>query len=202
MPTTRKKAAPAKPCLDDPGTILQQEMCLNALSKNGDGKLILRDSKLHKCHAPACQTLKTVHELQLFLHTNPPCDTPITKSFDGDLKVERLVTAFDRDGTHRGFHAGDFVLTGPAGLTVTGRLSGVTNLGTHRPPIFQACQQCNEHGVMEGRLCGQVIKTNDPALKDCQIIAAYRIRFDSSTTGGQGGIRAVIEGVLICPCKP
>jgi hypothetical protein len=50
------------------------------------------------------------------------------------LFVGRLVTAFEIDGEHRGFHAGDFEWTVTAGLKVAGRMSGVTNVGTHREP--------------------------------------------------------------------
>ena len=63
-------------------------------------------------------------------------------------------------------------------------MSGVTNAGTHRLPAFKDCQKCDDRGVMEGRICGQIVSPNNPALNGCQVMAAYRIRFDSSAHRG------------------
>ncbi len=71
----------------------------------------------------------------------------------------------------------------------------------HRPPALPACQKCEDRGVMEGRLCGKIVSTANPALNGCQLMADYRIKFDPSTTGGQGGIRGTLEGVIICSCQ-
>ena len=187
-------------CLDDPGIILQKEWCLSALSKDLSGTLHLADSKSHQCHTPSCNTLKTVHQLKVKAVSHQPCDSHAGLLLDGTIVVERLVTVFDQDGMHRGFHAGDFVWQGTVGIQVTGRMSGVTNVGTHRAPAFTDCQKCDEKGVMEGRLCGQVASTSNAALNGCQIIADYRIKFDPSVTGGQGSVRGTLEGVIICSC--
>jgi hypothetical protein len=174
---------------------------LSALSKDLGGTLTLADSKTHLCHTPQCKTLKTVHHLKLTAVAHPPCDSQPALALNGDIGVDKLVTVFDQDGTHRGFHAGDFVWHGAAGLQVTGRMSGVTNVGSHRAPAFTACQKCEDKGVMEGRLCGQIVSTSNPALNGCQVIADYRIKFDPSTTGGQGAVRGTLEGVIICSCQ-
>jgi hypothetical protein len=110
------------------------------------------------------------------------------------------VSVFDQDGLHRGFHAGDFVWQGVPGLQVVGRISGVTNVGTHRAPAFKDCQKCDDKGVMEGRLCGQIASTSNVALNGCQVIAAYRINFDPGAAGGQGAVRGTLEGMIICSC--
>ena len=191
----------ATQCPDEPRIILQQPMCLDALSKNLEGRLRLASARRQQCKSPECVTLKTLHELTLKATRHRPCDSGLARAFDGVIKVARLVTAFDEDGMHRGFHAGDFTWTGAAGLRVVGRLSGVTNVGTHRAPAFQPCQRCDDRGVMEGRLCGQVVATRDPALRRCQVIAAYRIRFDPSVRGGSGAVRGTLEGVIVCPCR-
>jgi hypothetical protein len=198
---TLKEQGMATQCLDDPGTILQKEWCISALSKDLSGELRLTDSKSHSCHTPSCRTLKTVHGLKVNAVAHQPCDSPSGRLLDGTIVVERLVTVFDQDGTHRGFHAGDFVWHGAAGVQAAGRISGVTNVGTHRAPAFSECQKCDERGVMEGRLCGQITSTSHAALNGCQIIADYRVRFDPSTTGGQGGVRGTLEGVIVCSCQ-
>ena len=188
-------------CLDDPITILQKEWCLSALSKDVRGELHLSDSKPHQCHTPPCKTLKTVHQLKVSVAGHSPCDSHSAALLNGTIVVERLVTVFDQDGMHRGLHAGDFVWNGAAGSHVTGRLSGVTNVGTHRAPAFNDCQKCDERGVMEGRLCGKILSPDNPALNGCQITGAYRIKFDPSVTGGQGAVRGTLEGVILCSCQ-
>lgn len=187
-------------CPDDPSTILRQAMCLSALSKDLKGQLRLNASRPRACENPPCKTLKTIHALKLEARAHRPCDSSMGKAFDGIILVERLVTAFDQDGEHRGFHAGDFKWTG-TGVRVVGRMSGVTNVGTHRRPAFKDCQSCDARGVMEGRLCGKVVVARDPALRDCQIMAAYRISFKPGAEGGNGPVVATLEGVIICPCR-
>ena len=188
-------------CLDDPGTILQKEWCLSALSKELKGTLTLADHKIHQCHTPPCKTLKTTHQLKVAASAHAPCDSHTAQLLEGVIKVDRLVTVFDQDGQHRGFHAGDFVWQGSGSTQVIGRMSGVTNVGTHRKPVFAECQKCDDKGVMEGRLCGQINSTSTPALNGCQVIAAYRIKFDPSIGGGSGAITGTLEGVIICSCQ-
>lgn len=188
------------PCFDDPAAIFQKPICLSPLSKDLKGELKLIETKAHKCQVPPCETLKTVHALKVEVVHHAPCDSQLAHSFDVILAVPRLVTAFEKDGSHRGFHAGDFEWAG-AGLIVKGRISGMTNEGTHRLPI-KDCQKCNDRGIMEGRLCGQVVSAQDPALKGCQVIAAYRIKFDASIQGGSGAVFGTLEGDIICECKP
>jgi len=186
-------------CFDDPAGILEKPFCVSAVSKDLKGELQPTSNKAQKCVEPKCQTLRTVHSLKVeVVPTN--CDSPAAKPLNGTLGVKRLCTAFDTDGNHRGFHAGDFTWVGAGGLKIEGRMSGVTNEGSHRLPI-KDCQTCKDIGIMEGRLCGQVIDGGQtPKLKGCQVIAAYRIKFDPSKTGGKGAVVGTLEGVLVCFC--
>jgi hypothetical protein len=184
-------------CFDDPTAILERALCVSALSKDLKGELILSRSMGQKCMDPECKTLKTVHSLRVKLEATR-CDSPLAKALDGSLSA-KLITAFDTDGMHRGFHSGDFTWTGSSGVKVTGRMSGVTNVGSHRLPI-KSCQKCSDLGIMEGRLCGQVIQARESKLKGCQVIADYRIKFDPSIKGGVGSVVGTIEGVIVCFC--
>ena len=186
-------------CLDESGIIFKQKMCVHSVSKNFKATLRLLDKNEQKCEKPGCVTLKTIHLLKLGGGSHNPCDSKFGKLLTGGLVVEKLVTAFDQDGTHRGFHAGDFVWK-TATFMAVGRLSGVTNAGTHRAPIFNNCQPCDARGFMEGRICGEITDTKKPELKGCQIIGTYRIRFTPTVTGGGGGGQGTIEAVLVCPC--
>lgn len=185
-------------CFDDPKGIFEKEFCVSAVSKDLKGDLKLGDSKEHKCSQPRCKTLRTVHALEVKVLATL-CDSPAARPLNGDLTV-KLVTAFDTDGNHRGFHAGDFTLAGAGGLKITGRMSGVTNEGSHRLPI-KACQKCGDTGIMEGRLCGAVVDPGTSRLRGCQIIAAYRIKFDPSIAGGSGAVVGTLEGVVVCACS-
>ena len=81
-------------------------------------------------------------------------------------------------------------------------MSGITNRGTHPVPPFKPCQKCDARGVMETRPCGQVTTSLDPALNGCQVIAVYRIRFDSPSKGENGRVEDPLEGLSFFPCKP
>ena len=189
-------------CMDDPSTLLQKEWCLSAVSKDMAGLLTLMSKAQHACHVPLCTTLKTVHKLELkTVKAHAPCDAAGARPLNGKIVVDRLITVFDVDGLHRGFHTGDFVWTGAVGVQVTGRMAGITNSGTHRLPAFTDCQKCDDKGVMEGRLCGQISSTSNPALNGCQVVANYRIKFEASTGAGQGEVRATLEGIVLCACQ-
>ncbi len=186
-------------CLDDPGTLFSTNLCLSALSKNMEGLLELRDRRAEDCGAPKCKTLKTIHTLELEVGSWE-CDSKLGERLNGRFLVERLVTAYtDADGMRRGVHAGDFTWEGP-GVVARGRMSGMTNTGTHREPVFDPCQRCDDPGYMEGRICGRVTDSKSPDLGGCYIVGTYRFRFDPSSGGGEGGIVGTFEGSLLCPC--
>ena len=84
-------------------------------------------------------------------------------------------------------------------MVATGTLSGVTNAGVHREPAGKDCQRCDEHGVMEGRLCGRIVR-GPRELRGCNVIEVYLLRFDAGAGGGEGGVQGTFEGVIVCPC--
>ena len=189
----------ATQCFDDPAGILDKAFCVSPVSKDLKGVRKRVSSKEQKCATPKCQTLRTVHALKVEVKATN-CDSPVAAPLNGTLG-SKISTAFDTDGNHRGVHAGDFTWAGAGGLKITGRMSGVTNEGSHRRPI-QDCQKCSDIGIMEGRLCGQVVDGGQtPKLKGCQVTAAYRIKFDPSKTGGDGAVIGTLEGVLMCFCS-
>jgi hypothetical protein len=193
----------ATQCLDDPSTILQQSVCLAAVSKDLKGKFSTPHAQVHQCQQPLCKTMKITQSLKFDVPgAGSHCDSPLAHQLGGTLVIDRLVTACDQDGTHRGFHAGDFVWTGVGGVKATGRISGMTNEGTHRLPHFADCQKCDTRGVMEGRLCGEITAPNSPALNGAHVVAAYRIKFEPTANGPNGDTQATLEGVIISSCHP
>ena len=187
-------------CDGRPDDFVQAVVCLDELSKNVRGELQVVDAELHQCRELRCQTLTTEHVLRLEV-AGHDCDTEVGKQFDGRLSSKDLTTIFaDGSGERRGMHTATFSWRTSVGI-VQGRMSGVTNEGTHREPAFDGCQKCDERGVMEGRLCGR-LRASDPALTGAQVTAAYRFRFEPSERGGDGELVGTIEGLVVRPCAP
>ena len=63
------------------------------------------------------------------------------------------------------------------------------------------CQKCGDRGIMEGKLCGEVVDAGDSRLKGCKVIAAYRIKFDHSVGFISTAAVGTIEGVVVCFCN-
>jgi hypothetical protein len=189
------------PCFDDPKEILDTEVCLFLVSKDLQGELHPVEAEIEQCAPRDCRTLKTVHVLQLNA-TRGPCDPEeFTGLLNGAFTVTDLTTAFlDGDGTLRGVHGGTFRWKG-GGARVSGSLSGLTNAGTHRGPIFDDCQPCDAPGYMEGRLCGRMDRRSDRRFVGCELVGTYRLRFEPSPEGGAGRIEGTLEAAVICRCK-
>jgi hypothetical protein len=189
-------------CPDDPRHIQSDLMCLYAVSKDLEGKLTLEEREIEDCERRSCRTLKTRHVLELAVRPSAgDCDGGEAKILDGHLKSLDLASAFiDGSGNNRGFHGATFQWKESGGrMVATGTLSGVTNAGVHREPAGKDCQRCNEHGVMEGRLCAQIRRGPD-GFGCCNVIGVYLLRFDAGEGGGEGGVQGTFEGVIVCPC--
>jgi hypothetical protein len=181
------------------GVLSERIVCLASLSKDLEGELRLIESEQERCRERDCTTLETLHHLQLRVSRHD-CDSGAGALLDGTLHSGDLVHKFeDGDGTRRGIHEASFRWRG-VGALATGTLQGITNAGTHRQPAFKDCQQCHDPGVMEGLLLGTIRRARDRRLIGCALQAAYRLRFDSSSEGGSGGVAGTLEGALVCDC--
>jgi hypothetical protein len=190
-------------CPDTARDVLQREVCLQSFSKNLAGDIRPLHEERETCAKLDCVTLKTEHFLLAKVTANKPCDSAQAQVLDGVLRVSDLAHAFENgDGTQRGYHGGDFIWQGQAGLVAFGTLSGITNAGILRAPVFEpACEKCNQPGIMIGRLCGTIQRApQQQRLLGCQVFGVYRFQFDPGKEGGQGAIRGTAEGVVICPC--
>jgi hypothetical protein len=196
-----KTCHPHDICHAGPADLLAAEVCLFELSKDVEGALSQPEGQHHVCPEDDCRSLTTDQDLDLALRSHD-CDTEFGRLFDGQLRSLDLATVYvDGDGSRRGMHTATFSWRSRAGL-VQGTLSGLTNEGTHRAPAFGECQKCSEVGVMEGRLCGRLIRAAEPRLTGAEVVAAYRLRFDASSSGALGGVRGTIEGLIVRSCEP
>jgi len=187
--------------LADPKQLWASPICLANVSKDVQGRLYLLDREVQPCDEQNCLTLKTEHALKVEVVSHERCDSEVARRLDGVFLVRDLVTAFtDGSGMNRGVHAGAFMWRGD-GLVVNGTLSGVTNAGTHRAPAFKECQECYAPGVMEGQLCGTIVRAEERPLVGCLVKAAYRFRFDPSEGGQDSDLEGTIEGLIVCPCR-
>ncbi len=178
--------------------LAQRTVCMSELSKDVKGELRPAEEILQKCSDRDCVTLATVHELVLDA-SGFRCDSKLGSLLDGQITTKIISKFIDGDGERRGVHEGEFRWTGKGGL-VTGTLQGVTNLGTHREPVFGDCQHCDDRGVMEGQLIGTITKAMNRSLRRCEVRAAYRLRFDHTKGGGDGLVVGVLEGAILCEC--
>jgi hypothetical protein len=172
-------------------------VCVSPISKNMDGGLDLVESEPEKCEKLECETLEAVHRFKFEIGGHD-CDGEIGRLLDGALYGTMSHKFTKGDGTLRGVHEGIWRLRTGA-LVASGRLSGVTNAGTHREPVFDACQKCEDPGVMEGMMIGKVLRGTS-RLVGCEIRCAYRIRYEADEKGGSGDARGTLEGGLVCFC--
>jgi hypothetical protein len=188
-------------CAEGSRDILERRICLSALSKNLKGELRPLQHELERCARLRCVTLKTIHFVQLRVSSNQRCDSRTGQLLDGALTIRNLATAFEGgDGTRRGIHEGDFIWRSNAAIAI-GSVSGITNAGTHREPVFKPCQTCDAKGFTEGRFCGTIRRAERRQLVGCQVIGTYRFHFDATKReGGQGGIEGTLEGEIVCAC--
>lgn len=191
-------------CPDSAREIIARHVCLSSFSKNVEGDLRLLHDEREKCAPLKCVTLKTEHFLTLKVIANKPCDSATGARLNGVFRVSDLAHAFENgDGNRRGYHGGDFRWNGQGGLIAVGTISGMTNAGILREPVFKpACEKCDNPGIMIGRLCGIIERAQQRQLVGCNVFGTYRFQFDPGTTGGQGAIKGTVEGVIICTCPP
>ena len=186
-------------CNVRPEELLTSTICLDELSKNARGELTIVEAEQRECRELECRTLVVEHSLDLELSSHT-CDSKIGTLLDGRLVARDLVTVFaGGSGERRGMHTGTFRWRAATTL-IAGQLSGMTNEGTHREPAFRPCQSCDERGVMEGRFCGRILRSEDRHLADAQVFGAYRLRFDPSEGGRSGAVSGTLEGVVVRTC--
>jgi len=171
----------------------KDKFCLTPVSKDVKGDLKVRKQARQKCKKPRCATLKARYRLDLELVSHKPCDK--VPKLDGRFRAN-LAMATQNDGHGRGLHRGRFRWASAFG-NVQGRMRGITNAGTHRPPVGD-CEPCNISGHMEGQLVGRIVSGR---YKGCYIRASYVINYDPGTQAQDTGVWGTIEGVLICRCK-
>lgn len=240
MPTKSLKRSPRKtaatkksaelripPCFDDPQRMASRafRVCVNAVSKDlRDGTLRrarVPGAGIMRCVKPDCTTLKTVHRLLLkTIIPHEECDSPLSLALQidqstgagpqGALLVEPLVTVFEGNGLRRGIHAGNFLWRGPNFLRIRGRMSGTTNAGLYRAPVFDEVERCSQVHVLYGRLCGR-IETIDAAglghLVGSQLIGTYRIAIQADPGEGERGlpgsdrVEGVLEAAILSSCR-
>jgi hypothetical protein len=187
-------------CLDSAERLAKLRACLESVSKNVEGELRLLDRERNECREEKCESLTTDHLLHLRLDSHKPCDSKVGRKLDGELVVRELISVLaDGTGEGRGLHSGAFHWASN-GIRIEGTLSGMTNVGTHRAPAFDDCQECKAPGFMEGRLSGRVTRARDEQLIGCEVAAAYRLQFDPSEGFQSTAVRGTIEGLLVCRC--
>jgi len=171
----------------------EERICMQRVSKDLTGEFFVGTQEQQRCEKPECVTLKGRLEFRVQVTPHDPCDA--VPAFDGQIKGQ-LVFAYIKDGHGRGYHLGRFEWAmGKSSLI--GRMSGVTNAGTHREPA-QPCEPCDRRGHMEGRLDAIVYRGEH---EGCRVLATYVIDFDPGLRVQSTAVHGTLEGVSICPCE-
>lgn len=186
-------------CPDDPRLMLEQRTCVTALSKTIEGRIGRPEPERRDCEDPRCLTLTTRQPLELRLDRFD-CDEDPAAAILGAIVVQDLVHVFDSSGDRRGFHSGDFRWESPP-LLAFGRMSGITNAGTHHKPVLD-CQDCRAPGFLQGRLCGSIARAEDPTLRGAHLLGNYVLRVGDVVDDGipEQRVLGTLEGVLIRGC--
>jgi hypothetical protein len=153
-----------------------------------------------QCRALECVTVLAATKARLEVKPHD-CDSKLSNVLDGELELADFVHVWDSKTSEHGFHSARFRWKGRDAV-FAGELSGMTNAGTHRLPIFKACERCRIRGVDEGRLCGTVEKTEVKELEGAQVFGIYRLKY-APAAGSQlpgGRLAGSFEGLLVRPC--
>jgi hypothetical protein len=176
--------------------------CLENVSKNAGGEIVVRAAAPKSCGDPGCKSLTLVQALRVNLTSNPPCDV-LGQVLDGVMQTDNLTTVFTGLSENlRGVHEANFSWNVTGGGVITGTLEGITNAGIVRPQPFKECERCDHVGVLTGHLFGT--GANVPAISPTQffIEAVYRLSWDPiAQIGGTAPVIGTFEGVTIVPCR-
>jgi hypothetical protein len=155
------------------------------------------EPRIDVCNPLSCKSFKVRHNYRSILKANKECDSELANIFDGELTAN-ITHGLTLNGEGRGAHHGKFTLVaGPSGSNhLVGFLSGVTNAGTHHPPLSN-CESCDITGHMEGRLVGEITKG---IMIGARIFASYAILFNASKEFTDTIADGELEGVIVRHC--
>ena len=190
-------------CFDDPKEVFERPFCVHAVSKALEGVAEPRDARLQPCDDHECKPLKTVTGLRL-----------ATPSYRCDSKFGKLLEKFEAPeffaafanlpaSRARGVHAAKFDWNGPK-LEIIGDMTGTINANTARRPVEKAPAtiQCAVNGLIEGHLCGEVVRDETGGLKRARLVGNYRFRVRIDNEKGIVSTLGVgtFEGTLLQWC--
>ncbi|MDH5605517.1 MAG: hypothetical protein OEY93_01405 [Anaerolineae bacterium] len=187
--------------------MLAAPMCLYEISKDMKGDIHLDPEMTHpeKCknNLGECTTIKTIENIKMSVIDNGKCDSEISREVCmGDFSAKLMAVLRDNsDG--RGYHSGRFRWEFKDLFVAQGRMSGITNAGTHRFPLLD-CEPCNALAHMEGFLDGYVTGINyipeTRGQEYSRLVGSYAIQIDWHKGGMDGDLLGILEGMLIGPC--
>jgi len=213
--------------IDNPSIVATEKLCIRRMSKDLVDGTMKRLSESRACTDTACLTMTRKFSLHYpaprGVWNSSPCDEGAavvaalgTQASPGSFSAD-FVTVSQGTGDKsardkaRGFHVGTFTWSGPTGLSVTGSLSGMTNVGTVRgggnpfgnlpAPCDKKCSEtCDASGWMQGRLEAS-FQFKQRAYK---MTAVYRILYDpavNENVSGECNSHGVVEGVVVEACS-
>ncbi len=130
--------------------------CLARIDKTGKGQMILDEIVEDQCIAGKCEVYKTRSRVEISLKGEISTEGTHPALQDGKLMLDGFVQIVPNPAGGRGEHGGTFIYRSGDGTEVEGEMLGLSDAGTHRPPIAESLEKPDEPNHLEGRLVGIV----------------------------------------------
>lgn len=185
-----------------PSFIPADPVCLQVVSRDLSGRFGSPLGEVEDCPDMDCFTRRTTQKLRFDATANEECDEGAGAVLDTTIfgRVEHLFKG--QTGGARGIHSGTVFWTLSQGHgRGTGNMRGVTNAGTHRAPVFRACEGCDAP-TMQGSL--EATATIGPGTSAPRVVllrAVYKIALqEPGEEGLVGNFKGTLEGVVMFFC--
>jgi hypothetical protein len=181
----------ATSALSDSARLGGAPLAMWAISQLARGTFGVQRRALDHAAAWGQDSLVTEYSVALEFFANTECETVMNTELGGPLTGRIIVVNIDGKATERGVHAGSFTW-GRQG-NIHGILSGISNAGTHRPPLYDAVR-FDQPGQFVGRLDGTF---EHPMLGRCVLTASYVIDLADPRDDTTTDVKGILEGVVM-----
>jgi hypothetical protein len=181
-----------------PGVPTTGDLCLERVSKIGEGKRSTDYTHEYKCEPRGIATKRGRTIIELTLKGNDECDEDARALPNGSVLRATGNTIRRDDGFAHFF--GRFTIIGRAGVTgqfetlFRGIIEIIDRIGTHHPPLGGASEECSQKEHLEGWIVGRGVGPSGRFTLRALIVANAEL----PAQGGSSPINdANIDGVLI-----
>jgi hypothetical protein len=172
------------------GAVEDTSIAAWAVSQVARGTVDVRERMVTMGDNVGQESLTVRAGLTLDLFANPACASVLNGELGGPIVADLVLVGIDGDAEARGFHTGTFSWGRDGRLT--GTIAGITNAGTHHPPLYDAVA-FDQRGQLVGRLEGRF---EHDVLGRCVLYASYVLDL-SDPDAELADVTGIIEGVVL-----